>query len=187
MADFSQYETVLSNASATFQLNENTIRTQTDRAADGLADAGAQIEVAKAGLQTAIDQVAAANQTLKNALREGRAQNTELTYNLGTTKEALDVLKRKVEEERRLSEVRREQVAALENKDAGNYHSSWMGLFRPLKEESRVGLLIAAIAFLLAGIGGIYYGIRSGVWAVPEFLQRFQTGGRRVVKKLGRN
>lgn len=187
MTDFSQYETVLSNASATFQLNENTIRAQTDRAADGLNEAQTQIDSAKSGLQAAIDQVAMANQAIKNALRENRAQNTELTYNLGATRESLDTLKRKVEEERRLSEVRQEQVAALENKDVGNYHSSWMGLFRPLKEESRVGLLVAAIAFLIAGIGGLYYGIRSGMWVVPEFLQRFQTGGRRSVRKLGRN
>lgn len=187
MADFSQYETVLSNASSTFRLHQNAILAQSDRAADGQNDAQTQIDSAKLGLQTAIDQVAMANQAVKNALRENRAQNTELTYNLGVTKEALDTLKRKVEEERRLSEVRQEQVQSLVSKEEGNYHSSWMGLFRPLKEESRVGLLIAAIAFLLVGIAAVYYGIRTGVWAVPVFLQRFQTGGRRLVKKLGRD
>ena len=163
------------------------IQAQSDRAADGLEGAQVQIDQAKAELQTAIDQVATANQAMKNQLQDGRYQNIELTYNLELTKESLEVLKRKVEDERRLSEVRKEQVVSLENKEAANYHSSWMGLFRPLKEESRVGLLVAAVAFLIAGLVGVYYGVRLGVWGVPEFLQRFQTGGRRYVKKLGRD
>lgn len=187
MSIFSQYETVLSNASSSFKMNEAVILAQTDRAADGLTESGTQTEIAKADLQTAISRVSAANQSLKNALREGNSATVELSYNVGITKEALDILKRKVDDERQLSNVRQEQVAALENRDAGNYYSSWMGLFRPLKEESRVGLLVAAISFLIAGLSCMYYGIQSGVWVVPDFLKRFQTGGRRVAGKLGRN
>lgn len=170
--DFSGFETVRSSASAAFLLNKNAIVGNSDRAADGFADASTQIEEAKAGLQSAINQLATANQGLKNVLQQNQYENSELTYNVGATKEALDKLKVQVEEERRLAEVRREQVASLEGKHEANYHSSWMGLFRPLKEESRTGLLVAAIVFFLLAIGGLYYGYTEGMWSVPEFLQQ---------------
>lgn len=185
--DFSAFETVKSNATAAFLLHKNVILGNSDRAADGLSDADRQIQDAKAGLQEAIDQLATANQGLKNALQQNQYQNVELTYNVGATKEALDKLKAQVEDERRLAEVRREQVAALEAKHEANYHSSWMGLFRPLREESRTGLLVAAIAFFVVAMAGLYYGYTEGMWVVPEFLQRFQSmrggSGRRLTRR----
>jgi len=46
-----------------------------------------------------------------------------------------------------LLEIRKEQSAALEKKYSANLHSSWLGLFRPLKDNTHVGLNVASVAF----------------------------------------
>lgn len=46
-----------------------------------------------------------------------------------------------------LLEIRKEQSAALDKKYSANLHSSWLGLFRPLKDNTHVGLNVASVAF----------------------------------------
>jgi hypothetical protein len=61
----------------------------------------------------------------------------------------VEELRKKVEAERQLEVIRQEQVKSLENRNEANFHSSWMGLVRPLKAESQVGLAVAAAVFAL--------------------------------------
>lgn len=46
-----------------------------------------------------------------------------------------------------LLELRKEQTAVLEKKYGANLHSSWLGLWRPLKETSHVALNVASAMF----------------------------------------
>ena len=53
--------------------------------------------------------------------------------------------------------LRREQAAALADKYDANLHSSWLGLWRPLKDETHMGLYVAAAMFgIFALVAAVY-------------------------------
>jgi hypothetical protein len=89
-------------------------------------------------------------------------------------------LRKKVEAERGLEAIRQEQVKSLENRNEANFHSSWMGLLRPLKEESRVGLGVAAAAFAIVALLAAFYLYRAQS-GTPDF--GFFRGGFRLLRK----
>ena len=83
--------------------------------------------------------------------------------NIEVTKDQVKELNETVGKEKTLKLIRKEQAESLTRRWDGNYHSSWMGLFRPLKEDSRFGLIIAAVAFALIGIFAIVYAYLKGL------------------------
>jgi len=91
-------------------------------------------------------------------------------------KAAVDALQKKVDNAKKIDGIRQEQVNALETRDAANFHTSWMGLTRPLKEESRTGLAVAAGAFALIAIVMTLYIFRTS--SAPDFS--FFRGGFRA-------
>ena len=85
---------------------------------------------------------------------------------------------KEVSEAQVLADIRKEQADALKNKYAANLHSSWLGLWRPLADTSRVGLLVAAIAFgIIAVFSLIYY-----FWDnLPAFFWWIYTTNRKPI------
>lgn len=102
-----------------------------------------------------------------------------------------------------LLELRKEQTAVLEKKYSANLHSSWLGLWRPLKDNTHVGLNVASVMFGLLALlaigylGYLYYsgsapaaatssggdaGIASMINAGAKNIMRNLTGGFRKVK-----
>lgn len=54
--------------------------------------------------------------------------------------------------------LRKEQTAALTNKYAANLHTSWLGLWRPLQDQTRAILATAAVVFgLLTVVIAAYF------------------------------
>jgi hypothetical protein len=56
-----------------------------------------------------------------------------------------------------LLELRKEQTAVLEKKYSANLHSSWLGLWRPLKDNTHVGLNVASVMFGILALLAIGY------------------------------
>ena len=57
-----------------------------------------------------------------------------------------------------LYNIRKEQTAALTNKYAANLHTSWLGLWRPLQDQSRAILATVAVVFgLLTVVIAAYF------------------------------
>ncbi len=106
---------------------------------------------------TAINWYEDQNNAAQTALKSASSNSSDYALLFNNQKEALEALRQKVETERELNKVRQEQVAALEARDEANYHTSWMGLTRPLKEESRTGLLVAAGFFVVLALCCISY------------------------------
>lgn len=96
-----------------------------------------------------------------------------------------------------LLELRKNQAAALENKYSANIHSSWLGLWRPLKDNTHVGLNVASVMFGILGflticyLGYVYYSAPAagGGGPMPEVaraankLMNNLMGGFRKVKR----
>lgn len=167
--DASSKQSQASKQDVVFAKNQKTI--DTFLTTDGTYTTGklAELEAAESEMTTVIDWYKTENEALKGVLES--VQNSAFSFSdtVNTKKTNVEKLRTQVEEERELNAVRQEQVASLENRYTANFYSSWMGLTRPLKEESHVGLLVAAGAFVLLGFLAIYYMIRMGVLAIPVF------------------
>jgi hypothetical protein len=71
--------------------------------------------------------------------------------------EQIEKEKGKQQKANELLEIRKEQSQALVKKYSANLHSSWLGLWRPLKEDTHVGLNVASAMFGLLAILAIGY------------------------------
>lgn len=49
-----------------------------------------------------------------------------------------------------LNKIRKEQAESLKIKYSGNLHSSWLGLWVPLSDEFRAGLIVASLALFFS-------------------------------------
>jgi hypothetical protein len=131
--------------------------------------------------RSALGNIATVNTNLKEMLNSFNVGDYAISSDIGTLKEQL-------ERDRDVAKLRESQNEALNNRDAANFHTSWMGLVRPMKEKSRTGLFIAAIGFLLIGIFALVYMIQTyynRADSIPDFLS-FSTfkgiGGKRIRK-----
>lgn len=95
----------------------------------------------------------------------------------------LKVTKDEVKKETTINDLRKEQAASLANKYEANFHSSWLGLWRPLSEQSFYGLMISSIFFALLAVVGIgvalrlYFGARRGGGGVTSAIPSFSSVG----------
>ena len=130
---------------------------RTPAAVLNLAGAVQQINASKAVIQSSLDGIRRATADVSNVI-------DNITETTSSTRNAIDIRRQEVTELKKvitqgetLDAIRKEQAAALHAKEAGNRHSSWMGLWRPLAEESRTGLFVAAIAFACIAIVSVVY------------------------------
>jgi len=145
------------------QIDDNcpVIIARTESAAMDLPGAQQQIDSSKQSVQTANDALQRESgfldgklqslttglQNLRDSIEAGRKTEAEQQVELGKSVE--------------LNALRKEQSTELRQKYTSSFHSSWLGLWRPLKETTPMGLLIASIVFGLVGIASIVFYIKE--------------------------
>jgi len=148
----------VNTAKSQFTTNISTIPDRTPAAVLNLPGAAADIDNAKRTIEHAIDavkvQTTHLTSILNNIIREGQQSAQELNAKRGD----IEHMEKNVSETKTIFELRKEQSAALVKKYEGNYHSSWLGLWRPLKDETRTGLIVTSVVFgLIAIICLVFY------------------------------
>ncbi len=145
-----------------------------------------QIETRKQDMKAVIEWYKFQNDTMKQTMSTTSADTQDYVAKFNTKKADVQELRKKVEAERQLQTIREEQVKSLENREEANYHTSWMGLEKPLKPESHAGLAVAAGAFgLVAILVAIYLYRGRNTSTSPDFTSFFR-GGFRAMRRLGR-
>jgi hypothetical protein len=76
---------------------------------------------------------------------------------INVVEEQIKAEREKQNKSQELLSIRKEQSVALEQKYAANLHSSWLGLWRPLKDTTHVGLNVASVVFGLLALLTIGY------------------------------
>jgi hypothetical protein len=140
-------------------INDNLpiIMDRTPAAVLNLPGAAQQITTSKNATQASIDAIRRRTTEIAKIV-DDITNNTSATRNaIETKRQEVDVLKKTVTQGEVLDGIRKEQVAALHGKTDGSRHSSWMGLWRPLAQESRTGLFVASIAFALIALISLIY------------------------------
>jgi len=181
----------VTRALKTAEDNFSQIRSLAPANALNVRDGQAKQTQAKIAVQGAIDAIKEKTKNVQSIV-DAIIQNREGTMmNINNRQAEIEQLKKDVERERTLAALRKEQAEALKNKYVGNFHSSWFGLWRPLTEQSRVGLLITSILFAtvsLISIGFFIYLHRQGFPAsiTPSFVssgaRNLYVGGFRFFK-----
>lgn len=90
-------------------------------------------------------------------------------------KTEIDTLKKKIHDARTLNGIRKEQVDALKSKNIGNYHTSYLGLWVPLQDRTRVLLFAISVCLILVGIASAIFIVWSGKF--PDKLISPTIGG----------
>ncbi len=156
------------------------------RQSTNLAGASSDIQSYQTKMKNVISWYDSQNTTLKTALKGVSSDAYDYVKAFNEKKDAVKELEKKVEQERILEGIRQEQVKSLENREEANFHTSWMGLNRPLKPESHTGLIVAAGAFAALALVLIVIMYRSQ--AAPDFgglgsFGSFFRGGFRMMRK----
>jgi hypothetical protein len=170
---------------AFLQAKESLNDAAVSRAAQGIPGASQLLVDYKTAMQSVTDWYKSKNALMKKAMSGTSADAQDYVVAFNTKKGDVEALRKKVEAERELQTIREEQVKSLENREEANYHSSWMGLEKPLKPESHVGLSVAAGAFGFVAILVVIYMYRTRSSEAPDFTSFFR-GGFRAMKRLGR-
>lgn len=121
-----------------------------------IATTKAQMELIPGQAQQLVNKVAG---TINAIVKD----TEEVSERVNGHKKEIDTLKEEVSKTETLAEVRKEQAEALKKRYEGNYHSSWLGLWRPLHEDTRTGLFVAAMMFLLVAVVSVVFLFRDSL------------------------
>lgn len=125
---------------------------------EGTQDAAAGVNRAKQEITTALDTIRRNTGNVATIVAKLKEESDKSRETLASKKAEASTLRESVSSAKTIHELRKEQAESLRAKYDGNYHSSWMGLWRPMSDESRMGLFVAAIAFgIIAVFSALYY------------------------------
>jgi hypothetical protein len=162
-----QYKNEVSRVTSEFQTHANTLRNRAPAVILGIQDAQAAVASAKSGIENGVTLLQTRSNELKSTLQSMLQANSQAASQIQMLETQVNTTKKEVTEAEKLSAIRKEQAAELQKKGIGNYHSSWLGLWRPLSDQSRFGLLLASIFF------GIIAVLLIGYYGIPVLLVYF--------------
>lgn len=96
-----------------------------------------------------IEEKLVALQTLNQSLETklGAMDVNQLKFQIAAKKDEIAEIQNDRDEKQTLAGLRKEQADALTAKYDSNYHSSWLGLWRPMSQQSQYGLSFFAGLF----------------------------------------
>ncbi len=150
-----QYNDLSRNYNATITTNLPRVLNLVEQEARNVTGVAAQRNAARGAVDNALNQIRALGNQISTKISQidiGGIQNK-----IRVVEDQIAAETAKQNKAGELIEIRREQAASLEKKYASNYHSSWLGLWRPLKDESRVGLNVASVMFGILALLTIAY------------------------------
>lgn len=159
MSSEQQYRNELSRIVSLFQTQKSIIINRAPAVVLGIQDAQRDVVTAQSDIESGISKLQSRDSELKLKLQSILNANEQSSNRIKMLETQVDSTKSSVKEAEILAALRKEQADELQRKGIGNFHSSWMGLWRPLSEQSQIGILIATIFFgLVILIIAVVYG-----------------------------
>ncbi len=142
-----QYRNELSRITGQFNTNKTTLLNRAPAVVLGIQDAQNAIASAKSEIESGNSLLQTRDNELKSKLQYMIRENEQSVSRIKSLETQVTTTNESVTEAKTLSALRKEQADELRRKGEGNFHSSWMGLWRPLSANSRLGLVIATVFF----------------------------------------
>ena len=152
-----QHVTLLSKNQKQVDDNCPTILGLTQSAVMGISGAQGQIDKAKQTVQQANDTLQRDANTLETKVRDMTTALKSLRERIEAGKSTETDLKKQVQETTTLNVLRKEQSEELRKKYTSTFHTSWLGLWRPLKDTTPMGLIVASVVFGLIGVASVVF------------------------------
>lgn len=163
----------------TFYNNLNSAESYIPAAVLGIQNGQGQLDAAKRNVTNSVTSLSSLAREANERLNGATTQIEQSSQELETSNTSKAKTQKEVSSARTILELRKAQVEALRRKSEGNYHSSWLGLWRPLHEQTQTGLLIAAITLGVVSliIGGFLVYVSDISSAIPALVGRISFRG----------
>lgn len=165
-------------------INGNIQRIQALGASEALeiGNAKADVQAAKQNILRDIDNLFDLNNRVKMDTDTFTQQTKQVSVTAKEARTNVKQLEKEIQKNQNLMEVRTAQAAALKEKYASNYHSSWLGLWRPLSSEGQSALIFASIIFGLIALISLFF---IGKQFIPASVSQasFMLGGKRLFSR----
>jgi hypothetical protein len=133
------------NAKRSVESNLSTGTTLVESVVRGVGGTQQQLDRSRAAVQQGLASVqATATDTSK---RVKQIVIDPIQQQIAAVKQQIAQEKEKQSKVDAVYKIRKEQTTALNNKYAANLHTSWLGLWRPLQDQTRAILATAAVVF----------------------------------------
>lgn len=139
-----------------------------------------QKEKAKTDVTSAINSLSDTVNHLQSALKQLLQTQKMYAEDANRIRNEIDNEKTELEKAQQLNKVRKEQAESLHIKYDGNLHSSWMGIWIPLSDEFRVGILVLTFVLFMSIFVILGFLIYGGY--IPAFWKRSIVGGSYLKK-----
>ena len=137
------------------------IRNNTHASVLGLNTATEAIKNSKKVIQDKLQYIQKKINTFDSNIDEIVASTRDIQKTISSKEKYGSDQKYKENEAKMLYDLRTDQANTLKGKNSGNYHSSWLGLWKPLTDEGQVGLLILSIVFGILSAISIFFLINN--------------------------
>ena len=141
------------------QANDNfsTVIDRTPASVLNLPGATDQVNQSKQLIEQAVQTVRRSSTDVSNTIDQIVAAKARLRGELTDNKKEVEHTQQAVREARELNKLRTEQAEELKKKYTSNYHTSYLGLWRPLHEHTHMGLIVASVVFALIALASVGY------------------------------
>ena len=164
------YRNQVRDASKQATDNFSVVVDRTPAAVLNLPGALDQVNRSKQLIEQAVQTVKQRTADVGNAIASIVATKAEVRNELKMKKDETTTVSLEVKAARELNQLRQEQAAELKKKYGSNLHTSYLGLWRPLADQSHMGLIIAAAMFALIAIASLVFIFRES-WTAPALLE----------------
>lgn len=152
----------------TVNMNLKLITDRTPAAALNLPNASSEINAAKSAVEANLSRLARMTNEVENATQKV----TDLGKQSGNVyldrKAQIDVLTKEKIQNKNLLEIRKEQAESLKQKYSSANHTSYLGLWRPLSDETRFLLLILSIILGLVALVSAFFVFKDNLAFMPS-------------------
>lgn len=147
----------------TVNMNLKTIMDRTPAAALNLPGASSDINAAKTAVEANLSRLAQMTNEIDAATQQATTLGKQYGSKYVDTKAQIDTLKKETTQNKNLFEIRKAQTDSLKQKYTSDNHSSYLGLWRPLSDETRFLLQILSVIFGLVAIVSIVFYLKDNM------------------------
>jgi hypothetical protein len=152
----------------TVNMNLKLITDRTPAAALNLPNASSEINAAKTAVEANLSRLAQMTNEVDNAIQKVTDVGKQSGNVYLDRKAQIDELTKEKIQNKNLLEIRKEQAESLKQKYSSANHTSYLGLWRPLSDETRFLLLILSIILGLVALVSAFFVFKDNLAFMPS-------------------
>jgi hypothetical protein len=152
----------------TVNMNLKLITDRTPAAALNLPNASSDINAAKTAVEANLSRLAQMTNEVDNAIQKVTDVGKQSGNVYLDRKAQIDELTKEKIQNKNLLEIRKEQAESLKQKYSSANHTSYLGLWRPLSDETRFLLLILSIILGLVALVSVFFVFKDNLAFMPS-------------------